>query len=86
MTRTLRDLRIEKGLFQKAVAEALGTTTAAISSWETGRTEPEPPTIPRLAEFFGVSVQEIREAIAAAQQNPRFRGAEPPAAAAAAKE
>ena len=34
--RLIRQLRLEKGLTQRALAQALGVTDKAVSKWETG--------------------------------------------------
>ena len=53
----LRDLRVERGLNQSALAEALGTTQRRISYWETGKVEPDLLSLCKLAEFFSVSLE-----------------------------
>lgn len=52
----LRDLRVERGLKQSALAEALGTTQRRISYWETGKVEPDLLSLCKIAEFFSVSL------------------------------
>ena len=52
----LRDLRVERGLKQSALAEALGTTQRRISYWETGKVEPDLISLCKIAEFFSVSL------------------------------
>ena len=52
----LHDLRVERGLNQSALAEALGTTQRRISYWETGKVEPDLISLCKLAEFFSVSL------------------------------
>ena len=64
MPQSLRDLRLNRGLYQKAIAEAVGVTVAAVSRWECGDGEPEPPTRPALAKFFKITPQQLTEAIA----------------------
>lgn len=51
--------RTEKGWKQTELGEKLGITGAGISSWETGRTEPNMGQIERLAEIFGVTKTEF---------------------------
>lgn len=36
LSKTIYDLRHEKGYTQETLAEMLGVTTAAVSKWETG--------------------------------------------------
>jgi len=50
----LRNLRIQRELTQTELAEKLGTSQSAITSWESGRREPDFSTIRKLADFFRV--------------------------------
>ncbi len=52
----IKELREEKKWQQKDVAEKLNKTTACISSWETGKTEPSIDDLVRLADIFEVSL------------------------------
>ncbi len=52
----LRQLRNQKGVTQAELANRLGVTQQAVGKWETGRSSPDPITLMRLAEYFGVSV------------------------------
>lgn len=47
------------GLTQDALAERLGITAQAISKWENDLSCPDIATLPRLAEIFGISVDEL---------------------------
>ena len=51
----LKELRIEKKLSQKTLAEVLGTTNSIICDWECGRTEPSIEMIIKLSMYFEVS-------------------------------
>lgn len=51
----LRELRIEKGLSQSALARATGLTQSAITFWEHCERVPSAEAIVILAKFFGVS-------------------------------
>ena len=55
----LSDLRKQKGLKQKDVAEALQVSDKAISRWETGRGIPDVDSLQRLSDFYEVSINEI---------------------------
>ena len=55
----IRRLRKEKGLRQTDVAEMLGMTSQAVSSWEIGRTEPSIADVQRLSKIFGCSTSQI---------------------------
>ena len=51
----LRDLRIEKKLKQKDVADAIGVTVRAISNYEAGIREPSFDVLLTLCSYFDVS-------------------------------
>ena len=55
----LYTLRTEKGLSQAELGELLGVTNKAVSKWENGSTKPNTVLIPRIAELFGVTVEEL---------------------------
>ena len=57
----LRSLREERSLTQEQVAEALGITFQAVSSWERDEYRPDTDKLIRLAELFDVSVSAIAE-------------------------
>ena len=47
------------GLTQDALAELLGGTAQAVSKWENDQSCPDIATLPRLAEIFGISTDEL---------------------------
>ena len=51
----LRELRIEKGLKQRQLAEILQTTDDSIFSWEKGRSQPSIEFLCKICVYFGVS-------------------------------
>lgn len=55
----IKNLRIEKGLTQKELAEALNCTDKAISRWETGKGFPDIVFLAPLAKTLGVTVNEL---------------------------
>lgn len=55
----LKKLRKEKKVTQTDLAQRLGVTQQAVGKWETGRSSPDPDTLMRLAEFFGVSTDTL---------------------------
>lgn len=60
MANLFRELRKAKGLTQKEVAEALGGIThATVSNWERGLNMPETPMAKKVAELYGVTVDEL---------------------------
>ena len=52
----IKQLRIEKGMTQLELANALFVTDRAISKWEQGRGNPDISIIPNLASTLGVSI------------------------------
>lgn len=52
----IRTKRKELGLTLKQLASAVGVTEAAISHYETGRREPDPAMLGRIANVLGTSV------------------------------
>ena len=55
----LKALRRARELTQEAVARQVGLTRQAVSSHESGRTQPDLETLARYGEVYGVSLQEI---------------------------
>ena len=62
MSKTLRELRIEKGLTLAQLAAALGCAVSGPGSWERGRYGPSPRQIPRLALALSITPEEARKA------------------------
>lgn len=55
----LAELRKEKGLTQKELADFLNVSDKTVSHWECDKYSPDISVIPLLAEFFGVTCDEI---------------------------
>ena len=55
----LKRLRVERGLSQKQLADALQTTLKTISHWETGYTEPSIDMILKISFYFDISTDEL---------------------------
>jgi len=56
---TIRQLRRRDRRTQEALAEALGVTSQAVSRWESGGCYPDMNLIPSIANYFGVSIDEL---------------------------
>ncbi|MEM5768917.1 MAG: helix-turn-helix transcriptional regulator [Bacillota bacterium] len=56
---TLKTLRQARGLTQEAVARQIGVTRQTISSYESGRTQPDIETLKRFAEIYDVGFNDI---------------------------
>lgn len=61
----IASLRKEQGLTQLELAEKMGVTDKAVSKWERDLSCPDVNTIPKLAEVFGISVDELMQVKAA---------------------
>lgn len=59
MKTTLFELRKAKGLLQKDVAQACGMSTRAYGSYEADEREPSLSALNTLADFFGVTIDEL---------------------------
>lgn len=55
----LRELRERAHLSQEQLAQRAGVTGSTIYKLETGRVQPSYPTLKRLSEVLGVSIDEI---------------------------
>ena len=53
------ELRKQKGIKQEDLAAELGVTAAAVSKWENGYTLPDILMLGALADFFGVTTDEL---------------------------
>ena len=65
--------RKEKGLTQEGLAQALGVTNQAVSKWESDQNCPDVLLLPKIAEFFGISLDALfgRELPAPVEPQPR---------------
>ncbi len=66
----LSELRKEKGLTQRELAELLNVSDKTVSHWERDEHSPDLSVIPILAEFFGVSCDELIKGERKAKNNP----------------
>ena len=57
----IASLRKEKGMTQLELAEKMGVTDKAVSKWERDLACPDINTVPRLAEEFEISVDELMQ-------------------------
>lgn len=57
--KTLAELRNERGLTQKELAEKTGIAASTIAMYETGEREPSLKRARILARFFGVTIADI---------------------------
>lgn len=57
--KNIKRLRMEKGVTQEAFAKTINVSRQAVSSWETGRTQPDIEMLGSLSEALGVSIEEL---------------------------
>ena len=55
----IRELRCRDRRTQEAFAEAIGVTSQAVSRWEVGSGYPDMEMIPSIANYFGVTIDEL---------------------------
>lgn len=55
----IRRIRIERGLSQEELAQAVGVTGSAISRWESGQRQPNIEKLKKLSAALGVTVDEL---------------------------
>ena len=71
MSNRIRALRLSKGLKQSDLARVLGIRQNTLSTWETGKYEPDNEALQNIADFFGVTVDFV---IGRADTLPRRKG------------
>ena len=59
ISENLKMLMKEQDLKQQALAEKIGISQSAISSWLSGKKEPSIESLWKLADFFDVSIDEL---------------------------
>ena len=62
-------MRKERGMTQLELAEKMGVTDKAVSKWERDLSFPDVNTLPKLAEIFDVTVDELMQTKKEAKEN-----------------
>ncbi len=57
--KNIRSLRCKRQVSQEDLAETMRVTVQAISKWETGKANPDIMLLPKLAEYFGVTMERL---------------------------
>ena len=57
--KNIKKLRSTKGLTQEELAAKLNVTRQALSSWETGRTEPDIDTLEQISRTLEVPIEDV---------------------------
>jgi len=55
----IRLYRTQKGLSQQTLGEMLGVSSVAVGKWERGQTQPDIPTLLKMADIFQVSIDDL---------------------------
>lgn len=55
----IKRLRQNKGVTQEQLGEALGVSSQAVSKWENESALPDILTLPKLADYFGITIDEV---------------------------
>ncbi len=55
----IKKFRLKKGMTQETLADFLGVTFQSVSRWERGESYPDITTLPEIASFFKVSIEEL---------------------------
>lgn len=78
IAQNLIDLRKYKNLKQSELSKKIGYSDKTISRWENGTTVPDISTLVKLAEFYGVTLEEIihENAVQKYQENTRKKSQE----------
>ena len=69
-------LRKEKGMTQLELAEKMGVTDKAVSKWERDLSFPDINSVPKLAEIFEISVDELMQVKTETKENVNQNKAE----------
>lgn len=56
---TIKERRTEKNLSQEALAEAFGISVQAVSKWETGLSYPDITMLPKICDFFNITMDTL---------------------------
>ncbi|MCR5705062.1 MAG: helix-turn-helix domain-containing protein [Eubacterium sp.] len=57
--KNIKRIRQNKGMTQEQVGEVIGVSGQAVSKWENGSALPDIQILPKLAEHFGISIDEL---------------------------
>ena len=68
----ISSLRKENGMTQLQLAEIMGVTDKAVSKWERDLSAPDVNSIPKLAETFGVTVDELMQVKTETKENRSY--------------
>ena len=58
-SKQLQMLRKQSGITQEQLADRLGVTAQAVSKWENGTTRPSICQLPKIANFYKITIQKL---------------------------
>ena len=59
MALTLKGARVNAGFTQKEAGQRLGVTSVTLGNWEKGKTFPKASQLLKIAELYGVRIDDI---------------------------
>lgn len=74
LSERLIELRRERNLSQEELAEVLNVSRQAVSRWETGLAAPSLDKLQFLAEFYGITIDELFYSV---EEKPKAQEQEP---------
>ncbi|MBQ7873972.1 MAG: helix-turn-helix transcriptional regulator [Oscillospiraceae bacterium] len=57
--KNIKNARKKLNITQEELAEKISVTRQAVSNWENGKTEPDIDTVTKIAQIFGISIDEL---------------------------
>ena len=55
----IKRIRQNKGVTQEQLGDSIGVSGQAVSKWENGSALPDIQVLPKLADYFGISIDEL---------------------------
>ncbi len=55
----IKEKRVSKNLTQEVLGGRVGVTRSTVAMWETGKAIPSADKLPKLAEIFGCTIDEL---------------------------
>lgn len=56
---SVKKRRLQKGMTQAKLAEAVGVSQGSVALWEAGEITPRIPTLRKLADLFGCTIDDL---------------------------
>ena len=72
-SKNLKRFRVVKNMTQEQAAEALGVSTQTVSRWECNTTLPDVTILPRIAELYGVTIDDLYKETSMPYENYAMR-------------